>query len=291
MTINIVTQLKYLMHKLVANLLLDYQDMFISKPLFSIKKGYLFSVFLVCQLSFAAWAEDNTEAMATQLIELRGQVEDLQSELQILQSEQTQTMAYLNTRKAELNAQLDRQQLMIKQAERDLANTQTQIQALGADSAHMVPDVINMIDQLMASIEVGIPFKHLARQEVLQHIKRNLVADKITAQQAINQMWAFVEDELRLTQENGLYSQTIALEGEDVLVEVAKLGTALMYFKTKQNQYGHALKANDGSYSFKLFESESQKQAVANLFDSLQKQIRQGLFELPISALLKGAQQ
>ncbi|MCW8869898.1 MAG: DUF3450 domain-containing protein, partial [Proteobacteria bacterium] len=173
----------------------------------------------------------------------------------------------------------------------DLANTQTQIQELGADSAHMVPDVINMIDQLLATIEAGIPFKHLARQEVLQHIKRNLVADKITAQQAINQMWAFVEDELRLTQENGLYSQTIELNGEDVLVEVAKLGTALMYFKTKQNQYGHAVIDSNGGYTFELFESESQKQAVANLFDSLQKQIRQGLFELPISAQLKGAQQ
>ncbi len=265
--------------------------MFLSKPISSIQRWCLISLLMACQLTLTARAQDNTEAMAKQLIELRGQVEDLQAELQILQSEHNQTMAYLNTRKAELNAQLDRQQLMIKQAERDLANTQTQIQALGADSAHMVPDVIHMIDQLMTTIEAGIPFKHLARQEVLQHIKRNLVADKITAQQAINQMWAFVEDELRLTQENGLYSQTIALNGEDVLVEVAKLGTALMYFKTKQNQYGHALKANDGSYSFKLFESETQKQAVANLFDSLQKQIRQGLFELPISAQLKGAQQ
>lgn len=243
------------------------------------------------QLCCSAWAQQDTETMAKQLIELRGNVEDLQAELQILQSEHNQTMAYLNTHKAELTAQLDRQELVIKQAERDLANTQEQIQELGADSAHMVPNVVKMIDQLKHTIDVGIPFKHLARKEVLNQIKRNLVADKITAQQAINQTWAFVEDELRLTQENGLYSQTIILNGEEVLVEVAKLGTALMYFKTKQNKYGHAVLTPTGDYEFQLFNDESQKQAVASLFDSLQKQIRQGLFQLPLSAQIEGAQQ
>ena len=58
---------------------------------------------------------DNNEALINNLIQLRGQVEDLQAEMQILKAEHTQSMSYLNTRKTELEANIDRKQLQIKQ--------------------------------------------------------------------------------------------------------------------------------------------------------------------------------
>ena len=41
-------------------------------------------------------------------ISLRGQVEDLQSELKILKAEHQNSMSYLNTRKTEIGANIDR---------------------------------------------------------------------------------------------------------------------------------------------------------------------------------------
>lgn len=248
-------------------------------------------IFMIVSVVTAASAQQNTEAMAETLIQLRGEVEDLQSELQILQSEHAQSMAYLNTRKSELTANLDRQQLQIKQAESDLANLREKIKALGVDSEHMIPEVLTMIEQVLSVVDRGIPFKQEARKEVLLTIKRQLNANKMTSQQAINQIWAFIEDELRLSKENGLYSQTIVLDGQETLVEVAKLGTVLLYFRTKQNEYGHSYLDKNGDWMFTLLDSESEQQTVAILFDSLQKQIRQGYFELPLSSQMLGDQQ
>jgi hypothetical protein len=117
---------------------------------------------------------------------------------------------------------------------------------------------------------------------VIEDISRDLAGRKITSQHAINRLWAFLEDEMRLARENAVYSQTIDLAGEQVLVEVAKLGTVLMYFKTRDDRYGQAVSQNN-NWRFELLEDEQQSQAVATLFDSLIKQIRQGYFTLPLN--------
>jgi hypothetical protein len=137
------------------------------------------------------------------------------------------------------------------------------------------------------SLNSGIPFKYTERLSVIEEIQRKLLAKQITSQNAINRLWAFIEDEIRLTRENAIYSQTIELNGESLLVEIAKLGTVLMYFKTKDGEYGtvnrqeNNRKNNDWSYE--VLTDPQQAQQVAELFDSLKKQIRQGYFTLPLT--------
>jgi len=227
-------------------------------------------------------SSDNNEALINNLIQLRGQVEDLQAEMQILKAEHTQSMSYLNTRKTELEANIDRKQLQIKQAQAEVVELQEKIKTLGLDSEQMMPEVMTMAAAIKQGIETGVPFKYQERASVIDDITRDLEGRKITSQHAINRLWAFLEDEMRLARENAIYSQTIELEGEQVLVDVAKLGTVLMYFKTRDDRYGQAVK-QQGQWQFKLFEQEAEQQAVAQLFDALKKQIRQGYFELPLT--------
>ncbi len=231
-------------------------------------------------------AQQNTEEIVNNLIQLRGQVEDLQAEMQILKAEHTQSMSYLNTRKTELEANIDRKQLQIKQAQAEVVDLQEKIKNLGLDSEQMIPAVMALANGIKQGIETGIPFKYKERSSVIDDISRDLQGRKITSQHAINRLWAFLEDEMRLARENAIYSQTINLNGEDVLVDVAKLGTVLMYFKTRDDRYGQAV--NNNGWSFKLLDDESESQAVATLFDSLKKQIRQGLFTLPLNLNQKG---
>ncbi len=225
---------------------------------------------------------ENTDQIINNLIQLRGQVEDLQAELQILKAEHTQSMSYLNTRKTELSANIDRQQLQIKQAQAQVVELQEKVKTLGLDSEQMMGDVMNMAANIKQGITTGIPFKYSERNSVIDDITRDLAGRKITSQHAINRLWAFLEDEMRLARENAIYSQTIELNGEQILVDVAKLGTVLMYFKTRDDRYGHAVK-NNNTWQFNLLEQEQDKQAVAQLFDSLKKQIRQGYFTLPLN--------
>jgi hypothetical protein len=228
-----------------------------------------------------ALAQDD-EKLAHNLITLRGEVEDLQSELKILKSEHTNSMSYLNTRKTELQANADRKNLKIKQATIELENIQSKVNLLGEGSDQMLPQVISLIASVKTRLKSGIPFKYTERLSVIQEIERKLIASQISSQSAINRLWAFIEDEIRLTRENAIYSQTIELNGEKLLVEVAKLGTVLMYFKTRDDKYGVVNKIND-NWTYELLSKTEQVQHVAELFNSLKKQIRQGYFTLPLT--------
>lgn len=241
----------------------------------------LSAVFGTALFGQTVWAQQDTEEIVNNLIALRGQVEDLQAEMQILKAEHTQSMTYLNTRKTELEANIDRKQLQIKQSQAEIVELQEKIKSLGLDSEQMIPDVLQLANNIEQAITTGIPFKPTERKSVIEDIVRDLQGRKITSQHAINRLWAFLEDEMRLARENAIYSQTIELNGEQVLVDVAKLGTVLMYFKTRDDKYGQAVNTN--GWQFKLFDDEKDSQAVANLFDSLKKQIRQGYFNLPLT--------
>jgi TolA-binding protein len=241
----------------------------------------LSTVFGTALFGQTVWAQQDTEEIVNNLIALRGQVEDLQAEMQILKAEHTQSMTYLNTRKTELEANIDRKQLQIKQSQAEIVELQEKIKSLGLDSEQMIPDVLQLANNIEQAITTGIPFKPTERKSVIEDIVRDLQGRKITSQHAINRLWAFLEDEMRLARENAIYSQTIELNGEQMLVDVAKLGTVLMYFKTRDDKYGQAV--NNNGWQFKLFDDEKDSQAVANLFDSLKKQIRQGYFNLPLT--------
>lgn len=234
-----------------------------------------------------AKAQEDNEQLIQNLIELRGQVEDLQGELQIMKAEHTQSMSYLNTRKTELEANLDRKQLQIKQAQSEVVKLQEQIKSLGADSEQMIPDVMALATSIRQGIHAGIPFKVIERTSVVEGIERDLQGRKVTSQHAINRLWAFLEDEMRLARENAIYSQTIQLNGESVLVDVAKLGTVLMYFKTRDEVYGQAVRQGQ-NWQFNVLSETADSEAVAMLFDSLKKQIRQGLFNLPLQISTQG---
>jgi len=114
----------------------------------------------------------------------------------------------------------------------------------------------------------------------MREIESRLNSGAITPQRAVNQLWAFVEDEVRIAKENAIYSQTINLDGADVLVDVAKLGSVMLFFRTREERYGRAVAGADG-WRWEVLEGSDQRQQIKQLFDSLRKQIRQGEFELP----------
>ena len=87
----------------------------------------------------------------------------------------------------------------------------------------------------------------------------------ITAQRGINRLWAFVEDEIRISRENAIYSQSVTIDGRNVLVDVAKLGSAMMFFRTRDMEYGGAVYGPQG-WRYELLESYTDREQVASLF-------------------------
>lgn len=230
----------------------------------------------------------NVEEKAERLIALRAQVEELNQELDLLKQEHRADMGALAAQKAELEANRKRQETTLKQIEQQIAENREKAAAAGVDNDKLKPVLLTAIDELETHIAASIPFKIEERQAELGEIRTQLESDILPANRAANRLWAFYEDEIRLTRENGIYSQTIELNSERVLADVAKLGTVMMYFRTNDGTYGEVVRSGDG-WRYEILSAADQVAAVENLFDSLQKQIRQGFFELPNTLAGRGA--
>lgn len=224
--------------------------------------------------------DSELEGLAQRLIQARAQVEELQSELDIEREEHKGRMAYLSAQKTELEANQQREELRIRQLEQELDKLRTDAEAAGADAESLQPIVLTTVESLRSVVMQSIPFKRQDRLAELDEVVAQLEAGVSTPQRSINRLWAFVEDELRISRENAIYSQTIQLNGQPVLADVAKLGSVALYFRTRDNRFGLA-RPEQGNWSWQIVDSANQQEQIETLFDALRKQIRQGYFELP----------
>ncbi len=228
-------------------------------------------------------ADTDADALSQGLIRLRAEVEQLNSELELLREEQRTALAGLSAQKAELGASAERQQLAAREARQKLDAQQTESAAAGIAGDTLKPVLLTATESLATQIRRGLPFKIDERLGELDGFRTQIENGSLPPQRAVNRLWAFYEDEFRLTRENSLHTQTLSLGEERVLAEVAKLGTMALYFKTDDGRVGEAQRAGEG-WRFTLTENEAAQAQVLALFDSLGKQIRQGYFELPLAA-------
>lgn len=228
-------------------------------------------------------AQDEADELAQGLIRLRGEVEQLNSELELLREEQRVMLAGLNQQKAELSNSAERQGLAAREAREKLVAKQAEIEAAGASGDNLRPALLSAIEALKTHIQSGLPFKIEERLGELDRFRGELENGSVPAQRGVNRLWAYFEDEFRLSRDNSLHTQTIQLGDERVLADVAKLGSMALYFRTRDGRLGQAQRQGSG-WVFVELTDESQQAQVRNLFDSLGKQIRQGWFELPLAA-------
>ena len=240
---------------------------------------------LVLALAAApARAESDADALSQGLIRLRGEVEQLNSELELLREEQRTALAGLSAQKAELAGAAERQQLALREARQKLEAQHAASAAAGVAGDTLKPALLAATQALADQIRGGLPFKLEERLGELDAFRTQIENGSLPPQRAVNRLWAFYEDEFRLTRENSLHSQTIALGEERVLAQVAKLGAMVLYFKTEDGRVGQARRDPSG-WQFAPIEDDLAKAQILALFDALGKQIRQGYFELPLAAV------
>jgi hypothetical protein len=230
---------------------------------------------------------DDTADLAQALIKLRGDVEALNNELDLTREEQRTTLAALTQQRAELDAQLTRQHTLTRELREKQAQRAEQAAAAGVNADTLKPTLLTAIDNLRDVVARGLPFKIEERMAALDEIRTQLENGALPAHRAANRLWAYFEDEFRITRETGLHKQTVALGKETVLADVAKVGSVLLYFKTQDGRLGYARREQNG-WRFLATDDAIDKAQIAQLFDALNKQIRQGYFELPMTLGVAG---
>lgn len=225
-------------------------------------------------------SSESSLQLSEQLIALRAEVDQLQTQLDTDRQEHKATMASLATQAGDLENQANRQKVLLSQLKDKLKKTQTLSAQTITDSETLEPLLQDVISQIVQSIKSGLPFKKEQRIAAIKEISQQIAEKKLDTYRATSRISSIIEDELRLTHDNGIYSQTIPLNGDNLLVDVAKIGMYTLYFRTKDQQYGMAIN-NAGNWQFALVENTQSKQEIMTLFTSLEKQIRQGFFTLP----------
>lgn len=227
-----------------------------------------------------AVAEPDLDAFAKRLAELRAEVESLSTRVEEAKITRRNEQRSVAAQKADLEFQLQREERRLAQLRAQAEKRREQVAAAGEDDAELTPAVDAAMDLLRRRIETGLPFKTAERLGALEALDAQLAQGLIPAPKAAVQLWALVEDELRLGRENGLYRQVITLDGEEVLVDIARLGMVAAYFRTDDGRFGHVVRDGD-AWVWRLDSDESARRQIAGLFDAMRKQIRTGYFELP----------
>ncbi|TXI18695.1 MAG: DUF3450 domain-containing protein [Nitrosomonas sp.] len=237
----------------------------------------LIAIFLASTTAIAS----SLENLAKSLAKIRGEVETLQTQLDTEKEKHSSRMAALSSQLADLSVEERRQKLSIEKLQHSIEKLGTATKEAEQSGESLKPILLAALSDYKRHIQSGFPFKMEDRIKAIDDLENNITNQQIDPHKAINQAWSLIEDEIRLSKENGIYQQTIPLNGEKVLVDIAKLGTVFLYFQSRDNQAGMAKRTADGNWIYELVDNTADKERIKNLFDSLKKQIRQGYFELP----------
>jgi hypothetical protein len=228
----------------------------------------------------AAAGSDSLDQLAEKLVNLRGEVEELNSELDSLRQQHKTEMTSLSRRKSDLQSRIQQRQVQADELRRDLAEVRDKADQAGVEEAALEPAVTDAIATLASRVRQGLPFKVESRVAELEEIRKQLATGVLTPHKAAKRLWTFYEDEIRLAEENGVYQQTVTVAGKETLADVARLGMMMLFFKTPDGQYGRALK-EQGEWTYQVYRDEADREQVKNLFASFRKQVRTGFFTIP----------
>jgi len=209
-----------------------------------------------------------------QLSDLRTEVVLLQEEIRENRLATQEQLRTLEAQKRELVLQLQRENASISELE-DVVEELEQQQSEFEDSAEIEQGIQDVAAAIKEDIATGLPFRSQERIESIDSLLKERQDGSISALQLATRLWSVLDDEKRLNRENQLDSQIITLDGEEVLVDIIRLGMMFMYYQSNDGSVGY-LSSN------KKWVPIENSQEMSSMFTQFQKGIRNGVFVLPL---------
>ncbi len=242
---------------------------------------------LVMAMSSTAVADEASD-LANKLSGLRMEVETLSSDLDLKKEDHRARMRSLASQKAELEMDLQREELRLKQLRVTQGKQKEKVAKNEKRKSALAPALVEAARMIRRAIESGLPFKTQERLADIDALMRQLEDGTLSVPVVLSRLWSKVEDELRLARESGLYKQIVIIDGKEMLTDVARLGMFMLFFTTHEGEYGRAVSTATG-WEYRLYVRDEDHEKVASLFDAFKKSIRSGYFELPFDRAVGAA--
>ena len=216
---------------------------------------------------------------APSLAELRMQVESAADALETERANAREDLAALRAERTELERQLraETARRTTLQKLRDEASARAEEREAAASRWHA--PTLAAIAVAREHVERSLPFAHAERREVLDKIERDLGASTPDHARAVERLLRFIEEEEAMGRELALTQQQIELDGEPQLVDVIRIGMALLYFRTRDGEHGWARPTDDG-FVFEILADPDLAEAVRQRFEAHEKADAFGLADL-----------
>lgn len=243
--------------------------------------GALMTVSVVCWMVLVpSSARADSTAQAERLAALRSEVEVLNDAVQADKDELRGELRALEAQKVDLEVQLRRQELRLERLLDEEASLRAKIREGGDGGSELTEAVQRGLADLRSLVEAGLPFKREERRSALDDLERQLDESALPVEQVAARLWAFAEDERRLRRENVLDRQLAVIDGEETLVDVARLGMIAMYWRSPDGRIGQVRRTGD-AWEWSVLRDPGDRRQVDSLFAALERGIRTGWFPLP----------
>jgi hypothetical protein len=217
---------------------------------------------------------------ARELAELRHEVEELAEELELEKEAHRSELRSLEMKRTELEARIRQEERRLEELETLAARQREVLGDTQMTSEHLTPALTKGLDVIRDAIRGGLPYRQQERLDAVEELRVKLTDATVDPRRLAGRIWQILEDELRLGRENVVDRQVIDLNGEDVLVQVARLGMIAIYFQTEDGKAGMAIREADAWRWSST--SGAQQEQILELFDALGKQVRMGWFDIPM---------
>ncbi len=218
---------------------------------------------------------------AQRLATLRADLEQIESDLQAERETQRNELRALAAQEEELGLLIRKERIRLQTLEKQRDRKVEERASRDNQSARLVGVITDAVGILETVVAKSLPFHIEDRLKDLEDIRRDLESGQSSPETAASRLWQFVEDELKLCSESGLDQQVVEVDGKRQLVDTARLGMVVMYYRAADGTLGYTVPTADG-FRFEPILSEAGRSAVVLLFESLKKQIRTGRFDLPL---------
>lgn len=237
-----------------------------------------------------ASGEATLEAWARELSELRSEISLIEARLRAERERGLARLRSLESRRGEASARLDAVRSRQASARRKLDDARERVRAREEKRTVYLPVVEEHLAKTRAAVEESLPFRREERLTALDELATKLDSGALAPEKAATQLWRFIEDELRLTREVSLTKVPLRIEadGPRHLTEVVRFGMVTLYTRCEDcsdAHFGQMVKGDDGRWRHELIEDEVSTQQVKSLFESLERNITEGAYELPLPPL------
>lgn len=227
-------------------------------------------------------SDEEITRRAETLASLRRDIGDIEAELRALRDEEQLFVRSLGGQLADVRVTLSDLVRRKEALRRSLNEDAAERRAAGDRSAELREALGTALGGIQRAVDEGLPFQLDARSDAVAVLRANLASGSTPAATVLSEAVRFIEDELRLTEEFGLYTQTIEWEGERQLVDVVRVGMVALFVRAGDGTFGHAVPHAEG-WRFEPLPDAASDEQVQRLFGAMGRAVRRGQFELPIA--------